>query len=448
MQGVNLIKPDVTLRLDTQGVIRDAARSPAISDEALDSWVGRPWADTVEAANGDHVRRVIEDAGISGASILLQLTQRFPSGRELLMEYTTVRLDDGSGLLAVGKNLQTVTELQARLIANRREREQTSWKSRDLETRYRLLFEASHEALVLLDAKSFALVDANPAATRALGLGQGDDFLGAMDAKEQQRLRAMFRRVRDYGRSPRIVAKIGPNRAPWGVRASLLAAEPTQILMVQLAPLEESRAAVDHAVGEHRDDYFLEGLMERFPEGFLVLDARGVVERANRAFVDLIQAKNESAAIGRGIGRWLPDQAEDLLARLADSRALKDFPAQLRDENGEQRPVLLSGIASSEGPHPTFGLMLRVNGRTLVCDDDHARLESAFEAVSLTQGGATLPMLVKESSEMLERRYIEAALKVSGGNRTAAAELLGISRQSLHMKLNRFAAQDGSPGTR
>ena len=39
---------------------------------------------------------------------------------------------------------------------------------------------------------------------------------------------------------------------------------------------------------------------------------------------------------------------------------------------------------------------------------------------------------------VLECRYIEAALGLTSGNRTAAAELLGLSRQGLYAKLNKY----------
>ena len=47
---------------------------------------------------------------------------------------------------------------------------------------------------------------------------------------------------------------------------------------------------------------------------------------------------------------------------------------------------------------------------------------------------------------IVERRYIEAALELTGGNRTAAAELLGLSRQSLYAKLNRYGLDEGGNG--
>jgi len=43
-----------------------------------------------------------------------------------------------------------------------------------------------------------------------------------------------------------------------------------------------------------------------------------------------------------------------------------------------------------------------------------------------------------------ERTLIEQALKNANGNRTRAAEILGISRRTLHRRLNEYAAS-GNP---
>lgn len=52
----------------------------------------------------------------------------------------------------------------------------------------------------------------------------------------------------------------------------------------------------------------------------------------------------------------------------------------------------------------------------------------------------TLPLkeVVRESTEVIERLGIEAALRLSGDNGAAAAEMLGLSGQSLYVKLRRY----------
>ena len=57
-----------------------------------------------------------------------------------------------------------------------------------------------------------------------------------------------------------------------------------------------------------------------------------------------------------------------------------------------------------------------------------------------------LKELVREATEVIERLCIEAALELSGDNRASAAEMLGLSRQSLYVKLRRYGLGDLSNG--
>jgi DNA-binding NtrC family response regulator len=50
----------------------------------------------------------------------------------------------------------------------------------------------------------------------------------------------------------------------------------------------------------------------------------------------------------------------------------------------------------------------------------------------------SLKDIVRESSDLIERLCIEAALSYTSDNRASAAEILGLSRQSLYSKLHRY----------
>ena len=120
---------------------------------------------------------MIEDASESGVSAFRNVSQRFPSGLELPIEYTTIRLGGPPGFLAIGKNLRAMAELQSRLVEAQQAMERDYWKLREVETRYRLLFNSSRDAVLLLKASTLAILDLNPAAAQALGMpgapGQG-----------------------------------------------------------------------------------------------------------------------------------------------------------------------------------------------------------------------------------------------------------------------------------
>jgi transcriptional regulator PpsR len=161
---LNLAQPDVTLLLDLDGIIREAKVSQRLSDQEVKGWLGRHWNDTVVDLGGDRVRNIVDDARASGVSAFRQVTQRFPSGLELPMEYTTVLLGGRAGLMAIGKNLQAVVELQSRLIAAQQKIERDHWKLREVETKYRLLFDASQEPALLVNAGTLRIMEINPAA--------------------------------------------------------------------------------------------------------------------------------------------------------------------------------------------------------------------------------------------------------------------------------------------
>lgn len=50
--------------------------------------------------------------------------------------------------------------------------------------------------------------------------------------------------------------------------------------------------------------------------------------------------------------------------------------------------------------------------------------------------------IVRESADLIEKLCIKAAIDVSGDNRAAAAQLLGLSRQGLYSKLRRHEMGD------
>jgi DNA-binding NtrC family response regulator len=57
-------------------------------------------------------------------------------------------------------------------------------------------------------------------------------------------------------------------------------------------------------------------------------------------------------------------------------------------------------------------------------------------------GQVPLKDIVRGTAEVVERQCLQAALKLTGNNRSAAARALGISRQALYQKLEKFDLLD------
>jgi transcriptional regulator PpsR len=454
MNSISIAQPDVTLLLDMDGVIREATVSGAISKEGVDGWLGRPWNDTVSDLGGDKVRRMLDDAKARGVSAFRQVTQRFPSGLELPVEYTTLMLGGRAGLIAIGKNLQAVAELQSRLIAAQQAMERDHWKRREIETRYRLLFEASNEAFLLIRASNLRIVEANPAAIQALGLPSQDpdslngrEFLNELGPQERDACQSMLQRVREQGKAPGLLVHVGLDRKPWMVRASLIASETGQAFLLQLAPV----GTASHPDRRRKDSVSIEDVLEHAPDGFVLVDEEGVVRRANRAFLELVELGAMGSVVGESLSRWLWQPGADLSVLLATyhrHRVVRLFSTTLHGELGTETEVEISVAGAADAESRNIGMVIRDVGRRLQSSPDDGRLLSALGPVAEQIGRAPLRKLVDDTVGVIERYHIKSAIETAGGNRTAAAEILGLSRQSLYAKLRRYGLEQRSSAGR
>jgi len=434
---------DVTLLLDLDGVIREATFTSAVGTENADAWVGRAWIDTVERPGATNIKRMLDDARTTGISAFRQVTQRFPSGLDVPMEYTTVLLGGRAGLLAIGKNQQAVAELQARLIAAQQTMERDYWKLREVETRYRLLFDASNDAVIVLKVANLRVVEANPAALQALDLpvtGRdqivGHDFLSMLQAHEREAFQDMLARVREQSKAPGIILHLGREPKSWSVRATLVTSEPGAVFLVQLAPIGGVPAQREQSVA-------VEELIERAADGFVVIDQEGVIRHANQAFLDLIEVGSKVSVVDERLSRWLWRPGADvsvLLSHVNRQRFVRLFSTIIHGELGTDTEIEISAALSNEASG-YVSVLLRDVSRRLITSNTSDNLRTSLGSITEQVGKTPLRTLVRNTIGVVERHYVKAALELSEGNRTAAAEILGLSRQSLYAKLNRYGLE-------
>lgn len=434
-------EPDITLVLDLDGVIEKATLSRSISDEKIDDWIGRHWSDVVGIAAGDKVHRIVEDARNTGVSAFRQINQIFPSGLELPFEFTAVRLENQRSLVAIGRNLKAVAELQTRLIAAQQLMERDYWRLREAENRYRQLFDASTEPVLLIAAGSLQIVEANPSAVRAFDLQTGRrgrvverSLMSLADERDHSALSSMFDRVRELGRTPGIIVRLG--EMPWIVRASLTGADSASELILQFSPAKavEQDPADEQIVP-------LETLFERSPDGIVIADRAGIIKRINRSFLELVGANARGALVGERLSRWLSQPGADagtLLLNVARHGYVRLLPTILTGARGMERRVEVSAAGDVETDPQYVCFVVRDIERRLPARASTGDLADALRTVADRIGKAPLRLVVQETVDSVERHHIRAALEASGGNRTEAAEMLGLSRQGLYAKLKRY----------
>jgi len=116
----------------------------------------------------------------------------------------------------------------------------------------------------------------------------------------------------------------------------------------------------------------------------------------------------------------------------------------IRGELGTDTEVEISA-GTSEEEQGRIGVLLRNVARRLPSGNESDLLRSALGSMSEQIGKSSLRALVKNTVSIVEQHYVKQALELAGGNRTATAELLGLSRQSLYAKLNRYGLEDKGP---
>jgi DNA-binding NtrC family response regulator len=111
----------------------------------------------------------------------------------------------------------------------------------------------------------------------------------------------------------------------------------------------------------------------------------------------------------------------------------------LRNQFDEQEDVEISGVSAPDGAQLCYGFTVRAAGRRVSERSSNSpELRRSVEQLTTLVGRVTLKELVRETTDLVERLCIEAALELTNDNRASAAEVLGLSRQSLYSKLHRF----------
>jgi len=183
-------------------------------------------------------------------------------------------------------------------------------------------------------------------------------------------------------------------------------------------------------------------LMERVPDGFVVTDHDGAVIAANETFLEMAQLRDEGQAKGEKLDRWLGRPGVDLgvlLNNLRQFGSVRLFSTVLRDEFGAESEVEISAGAVLNGGEHCYGFAIRgINRRVESAPAAAPRaFPKSLEQIIELIGRVSLKDLVREATDVIERLSIEAALSMTGDNRASAAEILGVSRQSLYVKMRR-----------
>lgn len=407
----------------------------------LDGWVGRQVRRILTDESVQKLDRRLEQlAAAPGTSLAVEVTHEDAAVEGFPVRYSLHRLPTDGSILMLGRDLRAIAEIQQKLVSVQLALEKDYEAQREIDTRYRVLMEMTRDAILLVSMATGRVADLNQAAAALLG-GSRAEFLGAAVAQEfvgrrrGELLETMAQLATADAATPiEMQARRSQKRVTLVPLVFRAAGE--RLLLCRLDVAETPRAAGDD-MGEALQRLYAEGV-----DGIVFTDREGVIRGANEAFLNLCDISNFAAVRGRSMSEFFQRGMVDLKVLIDNARRtgrMRMYATRLVTTFSAQVPVEISAAWLNDRPQPLMGLIIRDASRIeamrrpgLVPGE-----EGASSVVELV-GSSKLKDIVAETADVVERMCIETAVELTRNNRVAAAEMLGLSRQSLYVKLRKY----------
>jgi len=444
---------DLAVLIDADCRVRGISVNPDCpSLGCLDHWVGRDLNAFLTLESREKLRLRLAEMRVEPGSRPrpLELNHADNATWDFPIRYSLHRVDGGPDVLLLGRDMQPIAEVQQRLLKEQMARERDLQQLRGERTFYRVVLEASETPLVLVEPEKGRIRDLNAAAATLLGTKvealAGNAFAQAFEGRRRGELMEALQAAATAEDAAGVEVISRRNGAVLSLCPDYFRAAGELYLLVRLVSIDEG----DRAGAEVAQS--LATLFASAPDGIVLTDSKGVIREANEAFLVMVDAAQLRDVRDRSFGDLLSRGTVDLkliLDAALQKNRLRSYSAQMISVVGTRMSVDISvSRLVYRGGELGFGLIIRdvtpddqpaeMSGAVAVSDD-------AMRNVMDLVGTASLKELVTATSDVIEKLCIETAVQLTGNNRVAAAEMLGLSRQSLYVKLRKHGLLNSEP---
>ncbi|MBV0914199.1 transcriptional regulator PpsR [Anianabacter salinae] len=433
---------DVAIVISDVGKILSVLINPAhASYGRLDHWEGRDIRDVLTVESVPKLESRL--GAISGGEFVgrpIELNHSDSYTWEFPVRYSFHSIGPDGALLMLGRDLRPIAEMQQQLVKAQMALERDYEAKREFDTRYRVLMEATRDAMVFVNIASGRIADLNAAAALQIG-GSRDDLLGAAFAQEfEGRKRGEFLEnltsaaIADSDQPIDLTAR--RSRKKLLVTPSVFRAAGERLLLCRIETADGTEGVSDQ-LAENLGSLFQDGA-----DGMVFTDRSGIILSANESFLNLADVAHLSNAKGKSLSDYLARGAVDLKVltdNASRSGQMRLYATKLSGEYGAQVSVEISATYLNDRASPCFAFVMRDASRVdaLRRPGMTANAEGMKSVMELV-GSASLKDIVAETTDVVEKMCIETAVELTRNNRVAAAEMLGLSRQSLYVKLRKY----------
>lgn len=358
------------------------------------------------------------------------------------VRYTFHRFGHENASLLLGRDLRPIAETQQQLVQAQIALEQGYEARREFDARYRVLLAHSKEAVAFVSVHTGRVEDANDAAATLIGVGvdalRSSSFAQHFIDRSTVELTESLMNATLSDEEGRVTLTAGRTQTKVIVHPVVFRAGGQRVLMCSMMPESGPRSAPDAAADQAL------ALFRSGSDAMLFMTPKGDVLSVNESFLDLVGAAHLSDVVGRSLGDFLGRGQIDLAVLTEQpqrSGHMRIYATKLINDLGARLTVEISATRLNETESPVIGCVLRDVSRAEAARGGaapvHMPAEPARNVMDLV-GSASLKDIVAETTDVVEKMCIETAVELTGNNRVAAAEMLGLSRQSLYVKLRKY----------
>ncbi len=434
---------DLCVLLEPDGrVVAASAKADSALVSVVSSWAGRSLRDLLDDVSAEKLERRVAQAQAEGADQAprwAELVHDLGGGDVLPVRYALYLLPDREHLLMLGQDQRPTIEMQQLLLNAQIALERDHEAQREIDTRYRLLMDFTTDAIVLVATASGQIVDINHDAAATLGRARADmigkplvDYLVGLS---RESMVSALEQPSTAGAAAVLDVEAKSTQRKLQVSGKLFRASGEQLAILRLKDPEGG------SIGDQRLSDNLRQLFNHGADAIVFADRDGNILAASETFLNLTDAPSSAAVRGRSLSEFLARGVVDLRVLLENARRagqLRMYATKLNTDFGAQVGVEISATWLDDQFDPVLGLVMRNAATTGAWRAETTGQDSNMQGVIELVGSSTLKDIVSETTDVIEKICIETALELTRNNRVAAAEMLGLSRQSLYVKLRKY----------
>jgi transcriptional regulator PpsR len=437
---------DISFVLDDLGSIQDIySDNKNLAKLISDDMIGKKWSEVVEPDSRKKVQSLLDDASPDTISKFRQINM---IGNErnvaLPMMCASIKTSSNKKIIVIGRDITEVSRLQQNLVSAQKEISQNYLQISQLEERFRSIFEIGTESIVIVKVDdAYPIVEMNRIAIKQLLLAKnnciGKSLLSLLPGDEISKVTHFLQGVQDTD-EPSILKTLLSNGEAIQISVTSFINSGFPYLLLNLKPLDSAKAS-----SLLEADSLTIKAIENNAYGFIVCTPEGLILKANKAFNKLSATRGEQDLIGANIRNYLGPERTDfdhMMQSLRGKASSQSCVASITNATSSINLVDISAVSVAQ-PRACIGMIFRqVDSRQNKGARIDKKLVRSSQELSMLVGKVPLKDILAETTDLIEQLCIKAALDLTQDNRVSASEILGLSRQSLYIKLRKYGLVD------